>query len=154
MRTSLIVAAGGSGSRFQRSLPRSGGPPSKLFFPLDGKPILARTGINIVFRAGSGTPYSRQANILEEAGKRQITAEPISISKFGFVYKVESFILISTHELQAQEARYLFDWVSGGGYFRPGSLDVHPVDHATDTEGYASPDSAPFLLGFAAWLHP
>jgi outer membrane receptor protein involved in Fe transport len=34
---------------------------------LFGKPILARTGLNIVFRANSGRPYSRQANITQDA---------------------------------------------------------------------------------------
>ena len=43
MRASLIVAAGGSGNRFQASFPRSSRHPSKLFFPLAGKPLLACT---------------------------------------------------------------------------------------------------------------
>lgn len=44
MRTSLIVAAGGSGSRFQKTSPLPGGQySSKLFFPLCGKPLLAHT---------------------------------------------------------------------------------------------------------------
>ncbi|MBK5286011.1 MAG: TonB-dependent receptor plug domain-containing protein, partial [Bacteroidia bacterium] len=34
---------------------------------LFGKPILARTGLNVVFRAGSGTPYSRQSNVTQQA---------------------------------------------------------------------------------------
>src|SRR5690348_7296393 len=45
MRASLIVAAGGSGSRFRKTLrdPRPSSIPSKLFFPLQGKTILERT---------------------------------------------------------------------------------------------------------------
>lgn len=43
MRTSLIVAAGGGGSRFQKGLPLNSRRPSKLFFPLCGKPLLAHT---------------------------------------------------------------------------------------------------------------
>ena len=49
MRTSLIVAAGGSGLRFRNSLSQKNklssktGPRSKLFFSLGGKPLLART---------------------------------------------------------------------------------------------------------------
>ena len=57
MRVSLIIAAGGSGSRFQKSLITSnakeaqslpsgkgrGVLPSKLFFPLQGKPLLAHS---------------------------------------------------------------------------------------------------------------
>lgn len=53
MKASLIIAAGGSGSRFQKTLQaskclpenldKSQAPPSKLFFHLAGKPLLAHT---------------------------------------------------------------------------------------------------------------
>ncbi len=50
MRASLIIAAGGSGSRFKKSLSSQSaretspaGKISKLFFPLHGKPLLAHT---------------------------------------------------------------------------------------------------------------
>lgn len=36
---------------------------------LFNKPILARTGLNVVFRAGSGYPFSRQANITQTAAE-------------------------------------------------------------------------------------
>ncbi|HLG34487.1 MAG TPA: TonB-dependent receptor [Bacteroidia bacterium] len=45
---------------------------------LFGKPILARTGLNVVFRAGSGTPYSRQANITQGDAVTQNVAIGIS----------------------------------------------------------------------------
>ena len=44
MRATLILAAAGSGERFRKSLKNGSAKiPSKLFFPLDGKPLLART---------------------------------------------------------------------------------------------------------------
>lgn len=45
MRASLIVAAGGSGSRFQKTLPdkKKSALPSKLFYPLGGRPLIERT---------------------------------------------------------------------------------------------------------------
>ena len=43
MRASLIIAAGGSGERFQKSFASVRNVPSKLFFPLLGKPVLAHT---------------------------------------------------------------------------------------------------------------
>src|ERR1041385_6598717 len=36
---------------------------------LFNKPILARTGLNVVFRAGSGYPFSRQANVTQTAAE-------------------------------------------------------------------------------------
>lgn len=36
---------------------------------LFNKPFLARTGLNIVFRAGSGYPYSRQTNVTQEGAE-------------------------------------------------------------------------------------
>ena len=46
MRISLIVAAGGMGTRFQKTLPKDlpgRDSVSKLFFPLQGRPLLCRT---------------------------------------------------------------------------------------------------------------
>jgi hypothetical protein len=34
---------------------------------LFGKPVFSNTGLNVIFRAGSGTPYSKQSTIVTEA---------------------------------------------------------------------------------------
>ena len=61
---------------------------------LFGKPILARTGLNMVFRAGSGTPYSRQANITQDAAfgisQRSTLDGNINGSRLPWQFKIDA----------------------------------------------------------------
>jgi outer membrane receptor protein involved in Fe transport len=63
---------------------------------LFGKPILARTGLNMVFRAGSGTPYSRQANITQDAAfgiaQRSTLAGNINGSRLPWQFRIDARI--------------------------------------------------------------
>jgi hypothetical protein len=61
---------------------------------LFNKPILARTGLNIVFRAGSGYPFSRQSNVTEEGGEgiqqRSTLAGNINGSRLPWQFRVDA----------------------------------------------------------------
>lgn len=63
---------------------------------LFGKPILARTGLNVVFRAGSGTPYSRQSNITQEAAfdvnQRSTLSGNINGSRLPWQFRIDARI--------------------------------------------------------------
>jgi hypothetical protein len=61
---------------------------------LFNKPFLARTGLNITFRAGSGYPFSRQANVTEEGGEgiqqRSTLAGSINGSRLPWQFRIDA----------------------------------------------------------------
>jgi outer membrane receptor protein involved in Fe transport len=63
---------------------------------LFGKPVLARTGLNLVFRAGSGTPYSRQAEITQDAAfgisQRSTLEGNINGSRLPWQFRIDARI--------------------------------------------------------------